>query len=1084
MRKTKIWAWLTMLCMFFVMAVAVACTNGNQDDSSSAAAEITLDKKILELDLHESVQLTATKKNTETEIVWTSSAPSVATVENGLVKSVKKGTATVTASAGGASAECAVTVIDSQTAPVLKIEYDKIAVDKDGELTVHAQILYKGNPVTESISYAWALSEGAAENIVSLTPAADTASALVKGLAYGETSFEVSALVWGVPLMQKVDVKVCNTDITFEVTGVQPDEGGYLAKVALLEVGDHVTSVAPIVTVKEKGVEKADAKLDWTSENAEIASVSEQGVIAAVGEGETIVRGTYQNNIVKISVKVYRPETNAAKRVEIETSGDGSFIADAEIVGRINKVVLAGENIYKGFDADTRKMTLDKSKLPSVAVDMGETELRIETDKAIYRVDAAVYTKVIRTAEDLDNMGALAKAAEEKANLWGGYFVLGNDIEYNKEFVSFINYAVMEGNNGKIWEGDIWNDGRANGFKGVFDGRGYAIKGLRLTARAGGGFFGVIHTDGVVKNVAFTNAVHDGWSGFISSGGNGRIENVYISCDVQSGGNNIDKSGFFYSQDCMGAARVVNCFVEIKKIAENAESTSWAIGSAHEGYGILQNVYAVGNTKAVNVISTGDGERNVYGAYADYRDLVAAEVDFSSWEGDFWQVVNGLPYPKGLDLPEVIVEAPENGNIGYNTEIPLDLTPYVLVQLDDAAKSVGITLDGNKLCIPDDESVAGTRFTVTFVSVFDDTNLKTTTYTIVSSKTINVEGALDVEMANESETFLVDLSRYADSLEGSIKSVKLGGDAFVFSGTPAAVTLSKATFGHKLGEQSVVMTLELEKDGVVAKITTVNFQVCVVTKIINTAEDLDGMGALSKAAESQPNLWGGYFVLGKDIEYNKEFDSFICWATLDAVNVGGWSNGRENGFKGTFDGRGHVIKGFKTKGAAGGMFGIIHQQGVVKNVSFIDATHVGWGGFISTGGDGLIENVYISCNLQGGGSNNDKSAFFYANDCMAEARVINCFVDIKAVAEGAVETWGIGSAHEGYGILKNVYSVGNPNGVRVISVGEGIQNVAAGYATRADMKTAGIAVTAENGWDMTFWTTDADGLPFPRALAA
>lgn len=90
-----------------------------------------------------------------------------------------------------------------------------------------------------------------------------------------------------------------------------------------------------------------------------------QGVIAAVGEGETIVRGTYQNNVVKISVKVYRPETHAVKRVEIETSGDGSFIADSEIVGRINKVLLAGENICNGFDVDTRKVTLDKSKLPS-----------------------------------------------------------------------------------------------------------------------------------------------------------------------------------------------------------------------------------------------------------------------------------------------------------------------------------------------------------------------------------------------------------------------------------------------------------------------------------------------------------------------------------------------------------------------------------------------------------------------------------------------------------------------------------------------------------------------------------------------
>ncbi len=407
-------------------------------------------------------------------------------------------------------------------------------------------------------------------------------------------------------------------------------------------------------------------------------------------------------------------------------------------------------------------MTLDKSKLPSAAADMGETEMTIETEKAIYNVDAAVYTKVIRTAEDLDEMGALSKAAESAANLWGGYFVLGNDIEYNKEFISFINYGVLEGNSGKSGKAKFGTTAEQTALKAYSTAEDMVIKGFHLAARAGGGLFGIIHTDGVVKNVAFSNAVHDGWSGFIASGGNGRIENVYISCDVQSGGNNIDKSGFFYSQDCMGAARVVNCFVEIKKIAENAESTSWAIGSAHEGYGILQNVYAVGNTKAVNVISTGDGERNVYGAYADYRELVAAGVDFSGWEGDFWQVVNGLPYPKGLDLPEVIIEAPESGNIGYNAEILFELTPYVLVQLDDAAKSVELRWRGISFVSPTTKASRGTRFTVTFVSVFDDTDLKTTTYTIVSSKTINVEGMLDVEMTNDSETFLVDLSQYAD----------------------------------------------------------------------------------------------------------------------------------------------------------------------------------------------------------------------------------------------------------------------------------------------------------------------------------
>ena len=43
-------------------------------------------------------------------------------------------------------------------------------------------------------------------------------------------------------------------------------------------------------------------------------------------------------------------------------------------------------------------------------------------------------------------------------------------------------------------------------------------------------------------------------------------------------------------------------------------------------------------------------------------------------------------------------------------------------------------------------------------------------------------------------------------------------------------------------------------------------------------------------------------------------------------------------------------------------------------------------------------------------------------------------------------------------------------------------NVAAAYATRADMIAASDWQAEVATWDTSFWATDADGLPIPKAL--
>lgn len=77
-------------------------------------ASVALDQTEFTLTVGESAQLTATvlpENASDPTVSWSSSDPAVATVEGGLVTALGKGTAVITATAGGQSATCTVTVL-------------------------------------------------------------------------------------------------------------------------------------------------------------------------------------------------------------------------------------------------------------------------------------------------------------------------------------------------------------------------------------------------------------------------------------------------------------------------------------------------------------------------------------------------------------------------------------------------------------------------------------------------------------------------------------------------------------------------------------------------------------------------------------------------------------------------------------------------------------------------------------------------------------------------------------------------------------------------------------------------------------
>lgn len=112
------------------VAATVMQTNGITDNATlnaftaAAVTSVELDQSAVTLQVEETVPLTATTDNDAFGVVWKSDNEDVATVDaNGMVTAVATGTANVTASMGGKTATCAVTVEEEQ-----QVEYEDAVV--------------------------------------------------------------------------------------------------------------------------------------------------------------------------------------------------------------------------------------------------------------------------------------------------------------------------------------------------------------------------------------------------------------------------------------------------------------------------------------------------------------------------------------------------------------------------------------------------------------------------------------------------------------------------------------------------------------------------------------------------------------------------------------------------------------------------------------------------------------------------------------------------------------------------------------------------------------------------------------------
>ena len=205
----------------------------------------------------------------------------------------------------------------------------------------------------------------------------------------------------------------------------------------------------------------------------------------------------------------------------------------------------------------------------------------------------------------------------------------------------------------------------------------------------------------------------------------------------------------------------------------------------------------------------------------------------------------------------------------------------------------------------------------------------------VTVPSVSAKETLDLEKSASSAAIAV-------TGVGEVESVTLGETALSFTQEGETVTVTgygEADFGqYKLTVRAANL------------VYTVNAEVC--TKAIHSADDWNAVLGTMELDGNGFGTLGGYYVLAEDIDFAGKTIAKYCVPT--------W--GGTQGFTGTFDGRGHLVKNLTVTKDGESFFGLLASTATVKNLGFVNfaveagATRTG---AVASFVYGNVENVFV-----------------------------------------------------------------------------------------------------------------------------
>lgn len=331
-------------------------------------------------------------------------------------------------------------------------------------------------------------------------------------------------------------------------------------------------------------------------------------------------------------------------------------------------------------------------------------------------------------------------------------------------------------------------------------------------------------------------------------------------------------------------------------------------------------------------------------------------------------------------------------------------------------------------------------------------------YIVGAKERSNVSVDYDLSVSEEQT---VDFA----GLKGEIEEVLIDGQKVNATVNGNKVTL-KAISGFSAGEHYLSA---FDKDG-----NVYSQKIILATKIITKYEELTklqeytGVTAVNTGNVTYYN-YEGYFILGRDI-IAPENATVINTKSLGQLGSAAHIV-RENGFRGTFDGRNHSI--VNAKFGAGGLLGDVSKYGVVKNLAVVNATVAeedvanAGAGVLSFSFMGEADNVFVSYTTQ-------KARNGVFGRVMSGATLNDMVVYYKYQSGyngGALTSWVPSGSAVSVEDLYVVYADGMPENKCVT----GCENLMIGHPVV--IKEAELSTTTFTGLDKNVWNVATGALP-------
>ena len=360
----KLGLWLMTICLIACLAFATVACNPN----SGSKDTIELSKTSLSLEVFSEHTLTATTNVKGGEVTWSTSDATVATVDGGKVSALKVGSATITATAGKASATCEVTVTALSVLPVLTVSDEEVNLVVGGDTyEITASVTY--NDANQDCALSW---ESANEAVATVE------NGVITPVGVGSTVVTVSAVCLGETLSQEINV-VVSPDEQISVS-----KGTIALTVALINAGD-ITSDVFIADAYVNGDLDDTKEILFRSNDETVATVVKNGnqaTVTAVGVGSTTIDAYYQseNGEIASSVSVTVSRSQVALGQDLSTP-----YAGADTVLDLSALELQGE--FEGVFFNGERIDVADGKLDENFVEANKdtfVEIEIRTSSASY----------------------------------------------------------------------------------------------------------------------------------------------------------------------------------------------------------------------------------------------------------------------------------------------------------------------------------------------------------------------------------------------------------------------------------------------------------------------------------------------------------------------------------------------------------------------------------------------------------------------------------------------------------------------------------------------------------------------------